>query len=136
MSDAGSGQPPKSKDSLGFAASIIDTVREPLAILDAQLRFRSANRSFYQTFAVNPEYAENRLIYELGNGQWNIPRLKTRLEEIDPKDHAFRDLDVNHLFEDIGRRRLLLNARKIRRATIPSWSCLPLRITDYPPRSC
>ena len=113
MSDPGGGQPTKVKDSLGFAVSIIDTVREPLAILDPQLRVQYANRSFYQTFAVTPQDTENRLIYDLGNGQWNIPRLKTLLEEILPKDHSFRDLEVDHVFEGIGRRRMLLNARKI-----------------------
>jgi two-component system, chemotaxis family, CheB/CheR fusion protein len=113
MNDPGGGQPSKAKDSLEFAESIIDTVREPLLILDAQLRVRSANRSFYQTFAVDPEDTENRLIYELGNGQWNIPRLRTLLEEILPKDHTFRDLEVDHVFENVGRRRMLLNARKI-----------------------
>src|SRR4051794_2672310 len=113
MSDTRGRQPIKAKDSLEFAESIIDTVREPLAILDAELRVKSANRSFYQTFAVTPEDTENRLIYELGNGQWNIPRLKTLLEEILPEDHSFRDLEVDHVFEGVGRRRMLLNARKI-----------------------
>ncbi len=114
MIDTNSRQPQEAKDSLEFAESIIDTVREPLLILDHQLRVRYANRSFYQTFAVTREDTESRLIYDLGNGQWNIPRLKTLLEEILPKDHAFRDLEVDHVFERIGRRRMLLNARKIR----------------------
>ena len=88
-------------------------MREPLVILDAQLRVKSANRSFYQTFAVDPAETEDRLIYELGNGQWDIPRLRTLLEEILPRDHSFRDLEVEHVFEGIGRRRMLLNGRKI-----------------------
>jgi PAS domain-containing protein len=56
-----------------YAQDIVDTVREPLLILDTSLRVRSANRAFYQTFRVSPEETENRLIYELGNGQWDIP---------------------------------------------------------------
>ena len=113
MSDDAGGQPIMAKDSLEFAESIIDTVREPLAILDDQLRVRSANRSFYLAFGVTPEETENRLIYEIGNGQWNIPRLRTLLEEILPENHTFRDFEVDHIFEGIGRRRMLLNARKI-----------------------
>src|SRR3954469_1949714 len=101
------------KDSMEFAASIVDTVRQPLVILDDQLRVRSANRSFYQAFAVDPAETEGRLIYELGNGQWNIPRLRSLLEEVLPKDHSFRDLEVDHDFEGIGRRRMLLNGRKL-----------------------
>src|SRR3954452_6851422 len=113
MSDIPNNRPVPAKDSLEFADSIVDTVREPLVILDDQLRVKSANRSFYQTFAVDPAETEGRLIYELGNGQWNIPRLRTLLEEILPRDHSFRDLEVDHVFEGIGRRRMLLNARKI-----------------------
>ena len=113
MSDTKRMQPHKVKDSLEFAESVIDTVREPLLILDPQLRVQYANRSFYQTFAVTQEDTENRLIYDLGNGQWSIPKLKMLLEEILPEDHAFRDLEVDHVFERIGRRRMLLNARKI-----------------------
>src|SRR3954452_17725363 len=113
MSDIESNPSVPAKDSMEFAASIVDTVREPLVILDDQLRVLSANRSFYQAFAVDPAETEGRLIYELGNGQWNIPRLRTLLEEILPKDHSFRDLEVEHVFEAIGRKRMLLNGRKI-----------------------
>ena len=96
-----------------FAESIVDTVREPLLVLGADLRVRSANRSFYTTFTVTPEETEDRLIFELGNGQWDIPQLRTLLEEILPKHNSFRDLEVDHTFEGLGRRRMILNARKL-----------------------
>jgi len=60
-----------------YAQDIVNTVREPLLMLDTTLRVQSANRAFYQTFQVSPEETENRLIYELGNGQWDIPALRT-----------------------------------------------------------
>src|SRR5436309_1895458 len=65
-----------------YALNIVDTVREPLLILDTTLRVRSANRAFYQTFHVSSKETENRLIYELGNGQWDIPDLRTLLEDV------------------------------------------------------
>jgi PAS domain-containing protein len=97
-----------------FAQNIVDTVREPLLILDAALRVRSANRAFYQTFQVSPEETENRLIYELGNGQWNIPALRTLLEDIVPQSSVFNDFELEHDFPAIGRKVMLLNARKLR----------------------
>ena len=96
-----------------FAQSIIDTIRESLLVLDADLRVKSASRSFYQAFASTPEETEGRLVYDLGNGQWNIPRLRTLLEEILPEKNSFRDFEVDHVFDSIGRRRMLLNGRKI-----------------------
>ena len=101
------------QDARAYADSIIDTVRDPLIVLDANLRVRSASRSFYQAFGVTPEVTEGRLVYELGNGQWNIPRLRTLLEEILPQENSFRDFEVDHVFERIGQRRMLLNARKV-----------------------
>jgi signal transduction histidine kinase/CheY-like chemotaxis protein len=88
-------------------------VREPLLILDTTLRVRSGNRAFYQTFQVSPEETENRLIYELGNGQWDIPDLRTLLEDIVPKSSVFNDFQLEHDFPAIGRRVMLLNARKL-----------------------
>jgi PAS domain-containing protein len=68
-----------------YAQDIVDTVREPLLILDATLRVRSANRAFYQTFHVSPGETEGRLIYELGNGQWDIPDLRTSWRTSSPR---------------------------------------------------
>src|ERR1051326_7947186 len=97
-----------------FAQNIVDTVREPLLMLDTTLRVRSANRAFYQTFHVSPEETEDQLIYELGNGQWNIPALRTLLEDIIPQRSVFNDFELVHDFPAIGRRVMLLNARKLR----------------------
>ena len=104
---------PLVEDIQNYAQNIVDTVREPLLILDATLRVRSANRAFYQTFHVSPGETEGRLIYELGNGQWDIPDLRTLLEDIVPKSSVFDDFELEHTFPVIGRRVMLLNARKL-----------------------
>ncbi|HEU4880523.1 MAG TPA: response regulator [Gemmatimonadaceae bacterium] len=96
-----------------YAQDIVDTVREPLLILDKTLRVESGNRAFYRTFHVSPEETENRLIYELGNGQWDIPALRTLLEDIVPKSSVFNDFELEHDFPALGRRVMLLNARKL-----------------------
>ena len=82
-------------------------------ILDTTLRVQSANRAFYQTFHVSAAETENRLIYELGNGQWDIPDLRTLLEDVVPKSSVFNDFELEHTFPVIGRRVMLLNARKL-----------------------
>ena len=104
---------PLVEDIQTYAQNIVDTVREPLLILDTSLRVRSANRAFYQTFQVSPGETEGRLIYELGNGQWDIPDLRTLLEDIVPKSSIFDDFELEHTFPTIGRRVMLLNARKL-----------------------
>src|SRR3989440_6185850 len=104
---------PMIDDIQDYALNIVDTVREPLLILDTTLRVRSANRAFYQTFQVSPEETVDRLIYELGNGQWDIPALRTLLEDIVPKSSVFNDFELEHAFPVIGRRVMLLNARKL-----------------------
>jgi len=97
-----------------YAQDVVDTVREPLLILDSSLRVHSANGAFYQTFHVSAEETENQLIYELGNGQWDIPDLRTLLEDIVPTSSVFNDFELEHDFPVIGRRVMLLNARKLR----------------------
>jgi PAS domain S-box-containing protein len=106
-------QEPLVEDIQTYAQNIVDTVREPLLILDTTLRVQSANRAFYQTFHVSPVETEGRLIYELGNGQWDIPDLRTLLEDIVPKSSVFDDFELEHTFPVIGRRVMLLNARKL-----------------------
>src|SRR6202008_5139989 len=101
-----------------FAKDVFSTVREPLIVLDAGLRVRSANTAFYQTFHVSSEETENQLIYELGNGQWDIPALRTLLEDIVPRSSVFNDFLLEHDFPEIGRRILLLNARKLHAALV------------------
>ncbi|MBI3484247.1 MAG: PAS domain S-box protein, partial [Acidobacteria bacterium] len=95
-----------------YAENIVDTVRESLLVLDADLRVLSANRSFYQTFQVSPKETEAVLLYELGNGQWNISALRSLLEEVLPKNSRVSDFEVEHDFPAIGRRTMLLTARK------------------------
>jgi PAS domain S-box-containing protein len=99
-----------------FAESIIATVREPLVVLDADLRVVSANRAFYRVFQVTPAEIEGRLFYELGNRQWDIPALRRLLEDILPQNSHFDDYAVTHDFERIGTRTMLLNARRVHRA--------------------
>ncbi|HVF09736.1 MAG TPA: CHASE3 domain-containing protein, partial [Abditibacteriaceae bacterium] len=102
------------KDIETFSQNIVDTVREPLLMLDTTLRVHSANRAFYQTFQVSAEETEDRLIYELGNGQWDIPVLRTLLEDVVPQSSAFNDFELEHTFPIIGRRVMLLNARQLK----------------------
>jgi signal transduction histidine kinase/CheY-like chemotaxis protein len=97
-----------------YAQDVVDTVREPLLILDASLRVHSANRAFYQTFGVVAEETEGQLVYELGNKQWDIPALRTLLEDVVPMSSVFNDFELEHVFPVIGRRVMLLNARKLR----------------------
>jgi PAS domain S-box-containing protein len=96
-----------------YLQSIVDTVWEPLVVLDADLRVVSANRSFYETFQVDPELTGGQLLYELGNGQWNLPELRRLLEEIVPHNTVLDDFSVEHTFPRIGRKTMLLNARKL-----------------------
>src|SRR6202044_684087 len=106
-------QKPFVEDLETYAQDIVATVREPLLMLDTTLRVRSANRAFYQTFHVSSEETEGQLIYELGNGQWDIPKLRTLLEDIVPKSSVFNDFELEYDFPTIGRRVMLLNARKL-----------------------
>jgi PAS domain S-box-containing protein len=93
--------------------SIVETIREPLLVLTADLHVISANHSFYQTFQVTSEETEGRFIYSIGNHQWDIPALRTLLEEIIPKNSHFNDFEVDHEFPTIGPKKMLLNARRI-----------------------
>jgi len=100
-----------------FAESVINTVREPLISLNQDLRVVSVSRSFYEFFKVKPEETVGQLIYDLGNKQWDIPKLRELLEDILPKKATFDNYEVEHDFADIGRRIMLLNARQIQRAS-------------------
>ena len=96
-----------------LAEAIVDTVREPLVVLDRDLRVIAASRSFYQTFAVEPRNTQGRKLYLLGDGQWNIPALRNVLEEVIPKHRIVEAYEVEHEFPTIGRRIMLLNARQV-----------------------
>ena len=102
-------------EALEYAESIINTVREPLISLDQDLRVVTASRSFYEVFKVNHEETVGQLIYDLGNKQWDIPKLRELLEDILPQRAAFDNYEVEHDFFTIGRRIMLLNARQIQR---------------------
>ena len=98
-----------------YAESIINTVREPLIVLDQDLRVVTVSRSFYEFFKVKPEETVGQLIYDLGNKQWDIPKLRELLETILPQKTTFDNYEVEHNFSAIGRRIMLLNARQIQR---------------------
>ena len=98
-----------------FAESVINTVREPLISLDQDLRVVTVSRSFYEFFKVKPEETVGQLIYDLGNKQWDIPKLRELLETILPQKATFDNYEVEHDFATIGRRIMLLNARQIER---------------------
>ncbi len=93
--------------------NILGSIREPLVVLDSDLKVVKANHSFYQTFNVKPDETEGILIYDLGNRQWNIPKLRELLEDILPENSVFNDFEVEHNFETIGRKIMHLNARRI-----------------------
>jgi PAS domain S-box-containing protein len=99
-----------------YTENIINTLREPLIVLDQDLRVVSASRSFYGVFKVKPEETVGQLIYDLGNKQWDIPSLRELLETILPEKATFDDYEVEHDFAAIGRRIMLLNARQIEQA--------------------
>jgi formate hydrogenlyase transcriptional activator len=103
------------KDFLEIHKRIIGSIREPLVVLDPELKVVIANDSFYRTFDVQPEETEGASIYDLGNRQWNIPKLVELLEEILPQNSSFHDFEVEHNFETIGLKIMHLNARRIDR---------------------
>ena len=103
-------------NALEYAESIINTVREPLIILDHDLKVITASRSFYDFFKVNPKETVGQFIYDLGNKQWDIPELRELLETILPQKTTFDNYEVEHDFAAIGRHTMLLNARQIKRA--------------------
>jgi len=96
-----------------YAQSIVDTVREPLVVLNGTFEVVSASRAFYETFGVTKEETQGQVLYELGNNQWDIPRLHELLETVLPKDKSFENFEVGHDFPGIGQRKMLLNARQI-----------------------
>jgi PAS domain S-box-containing protein len=116
----------------GYAESIVNTVREPLLILNADLHVRSANRSFYEMFRVGAAETEGRFIYHLGDGQWDIPALRILLEEIIPENSHFDDFEVEHDFETIGPKTMLLNARRF--PPEGKWELILLAIADITER--
>ena len=108
------------RDAREYAENIVEAVREPLVVLDCNLKVLTANGSFYRTFRVLPEATIGKFIYDLGNGQWDIPKLRVLFEEILPHDTVFNDYEVEHNFVGIGRKTILLNGRQIFRKNVGS----------------
>jgi chemotaxis protein methyltransferase CheR len=103
------------EDAPLLAEAIVDTVQNSVLLLDTELKVILANRSFYVTFKVEPAETLEGMVYELGDGQWNIPELRTLLEDVLPNNQSFSGYEVTHTFPDIGRKVMRLNARKLRR---------------------
>jgi two-component system CheB/CheR fusion protein len=102
-----------------YARSIVDTVRQPLIVLDAELRVQSANQTFYRTFHLVPSDTEQKRIYEIGNRQWDLPQLRDLLEHIISNNESFDDYEVEHDFPALGIRTMRLNARRIKQTGQP-----------------
>ncbi len=103
------------KEAGNYAEAIIATIREPLLVLDSHLKVKSANNAFYKTFGVNEQETAGRLLYNLGDNQWNIPEFRKVLENILSKKILSADFEVMYKFPDVGERLILLNAREITR---------------------
>lgn len=101
------------KIALHYFETLVDVARESFLILDSELRVISGNSTFYANFKVSADQTENRLLYELGNGQWDIPDLRRLMEKILPDQKVVRDYEVTHVFEAIGKKTMVLNARQI-----------------------
>jgi two-component sensor histidine kinase len=124
---------PGIEDAQTLAQAIVDTIHEPLVVLDARFRVLLASRAFYATFQVDPAQTVGRLLYDLGDGQWNIPALRLLLETIIPEHTAMDGFEVDHDFPGLGRRTMLLNARMVVYDTSPNTTIL-LAFTDITAR--
>ena len=116
-----------------LAEAIVDTIHEPLLVLDGGLRVLAASRAFYEIFKVDSEHTMGCLLYDLGDGQWNIPALRELLETIIPTRVAMDGFEVDHDFPGVGQRTMLLNARKVLYETSPN-STILLAFTDITAR--
>jgi len=104
-----------------YIKTVVDVVHEPVLILDKNFRVMAANESFYRVFQVETRDTEQKVVYELGNGQWNIPALRKLLEDILPKNTFFKGFEVSHDFPSIGHKSMILNARQIHVKEDPSF---------------
>ncbi len=121
------------EDDQTLAQAIVNTIHEPFLVLDAHLRVRAASRSFYETFKVDPKQTQGCMLYALGDGQWDIPALRVLLDTIIPEHAAMDDFEVEHDFPQLGRRTMLLNARKVLYETSSDTTIL-LAFTDITAR--
>jgi two-component system, chemotaxis family, CheB/CheR fusion protein len=109
----------KMQSAINYAEDIINTVREPLIVLDQQLEVVSANRSFYKTFKLKKSLIEGEKLYKIGDDSWNIPSLRNLLENVlQNETEIMDDYEFEHDFPKIGHKKMLLNARKIYRGDI------------------
>jgi two-component system CheB/CheR fusion protein len=99
-----------------YAEALLETVREPLLVLEPDLRVRSANKAFCDSFSVSASETEGKLVYDLGNRQWDIPRLRTLLQDVLPKDRRIEGFRVEHDFPGLGKRIMAVNARRLERS--------------------
>lgn len=118
-----------------FAEDIVDTIREPLLVLESDLKIAFANNSFYRTFAVTPQETEGRYLFDLGNRQWDIPKLHKLLEKVITQNAVFKDFEVEHEFENIGKRIMHMNARRLDQKKNPRTFIL-LAISDVTEKIC
>jgi two-component system CheB/CheR fusion protein len=115
------------EEARNYSQAIVETLREPLLVLDGGLKVVSANQAFYDFFKILPQETETRQVYELGNRQFDIPELKRLLEEILPRNTVFQDFEVDRDFPGLGRRVLILNARRLRQEPGPDLILLALQ---------
>lgn len=101
------------QESWTYIKTVVDVLREPVMILDKDLKILAANEAFYMLFQVKPTDTEGQTVYELGNGQWDIPTLRKLLDDILAKDTFFKGFEVEHEFPGIGQRTIILNGRHI-----------------------
>lgn len=113
------------EESWTYIKTVVDVLREPVLILDKDLRVLAANEAFYNLFQVKLADTEGELVYKLGNGQWDIPKLRKLLEEILPKDSYFKGFEVEHEFPHIGQKSIILNARHIYSKDLTSSELFP-----------
>jgi two-component system CheB/CheR fusion protein len=123
----------KAQAARDYAQNIVNTIREPLVILNSKFEVVSASRAFYEKFQVNPKETVGRPLYALGDRQWDIPRLHELLEGVLPKDTSFENYGIEFDFPVIGQRKMLLNARRIA-GTTESADLILLAIEDITPQ--
>ena len=119
----------RSKMMITYAEAFVETVRTCVLVLDSKLRVDKATPFFYETFGVTPKETEGFVIYEVGKGQWNIPALRTLLEEQLPQNSNVKDFEIDHEFQRIGRKRIVLNVRRLE-AQDPENSLIIISIGD------
>jgi len=107
------------EDACALAQAIVDTVCEPILVLQNDLRVIAASRSFYSVFKVSPQDTQGRLLYELGDGQWDIPKLRLLLEKIIPEHGVMEDYEVEHEFPGVGHRTMRLTRGRCFMTEVP-----------------